>query len=79
MFAHGNRLDDVAAQWVSSFQNNASQAVADIVNFVIRSAGCDIKIDENDVGDPDNAPNRLGEIQEEYQDVRTLFLRQTKL
>ncbi|KAF2112903.1 STAG domain-containing protein [Lophiotrema nucula] len=67
VFAHGNRLDDVAAQWVASFRNNASQAVADIVNFVLRSAGCDIKIDENDVGDPDNAPNRLGEIQEEYQ------------
>ncbi|KAF2260154.1 STAG-domain-containing protein [Lojkania enalia] len=67
VFARGNRIDDVAAQWVASFEQHEANAVADIVNFVLRSAGCKIKIDENDIGDPDNAPNRLGEIQDEYQ------------
>lgn len=43
--------------------------MADIINFVLRASGCTIKIDEDDIGDPDNAPNRLGEIQEEYQNV----------
>jgi hypothetical protein len=43
--------------------------VAEVINFVLRAAGCHIKIDENDIADPDNCPNRLGEIQEEYQAV----------
>jgi len=69
VFAHGNNLEDVAAQWVQSFGQNEAQAVADIINFVLRAAGCHIQIDDNDVADPDNCPNRLSEIQEEYQAV----------
>ncbi|KAF2011377.1 STAG-domain-containing protein [Aaosphaeria arxii CBS 175.79] len=67
VFAHGNKLEDVAAQWVASFGEHEARAVADVVNFVLRAAGCTIKIDENDIADPDNCPNRLGDIQEEYQ------------
>ncbi|KAF2736048.1 STAG-domain-containing protein [Polyplosphaeria fusca] len=63
----GSRLDDVAAQWITSFREHEANAVAEIVNFVLRSAGCDIKIDQNDIDDPDNAPNKLGEIQDDYQ------------
>ena len=67
MFARGARLEDVAAQWIGRFNEHEARAVAEIVNLVIRAAGCHIRIDEDDVADPDNCPNRLGEIQDEYQ------------
>jgi cohesin complex subunit SA-1/2 len=57
----------VAAQWIARFNEHEARAVAEIVNLVIRAAGCHIKIDEDDIADPDNCPNRLGEIQDEYQ------------
>ncbi|KAF2190173.1 STAG-domain-containing protein [Zopfia rhizophila CBS 207.26] len=67
VFARGNNVEDVASQWVTRFQEHEAKAVAEVVNFVLRSAGCNIKIDDNDVSDPDNCASRLGEIQEEYQ------------
>ncbi|KAF1957699.1 STAG-domain-containing protein [Byssothecium circinans] len=67
IFARGNRVEDVAAQWISRFNEHEARAVAELVNFVIRAAGCHMKIDEDDIADPDNCPNRLGEIQDEYQ------------
>jgi cohesin complex subunit SA-1/2 len=69
VFAHGNKLEDVAAQWVQNFHNHEAKAVADIVNFVLRAAGCTIKVDEDDIADPDNCPSRLGDIQDEFQAV----------
>lgn len=63
-------LDDVAAAWVNSFQENEARALAEVVNFVLRAAGCSIRVDEDDVADPDNCPVRLGDIQDEYQAVR---------
>jgi cohesin complex subunit SA-1/2 len=55
---------------VASFHEDDLKAVSDVVNFVLRASGCTIKINEDDIADPDNCPNRLGEIQEEYQAVR---------
>jgi cohesin complex subunit SA-1/2 len=43
--------------------------VAEVVNMVLRAAGCDLRIDEDDVADPDNAPSRVAELQEEFQTV----------
>ena len=63
-------LDDVAAAWVNSFQEHEARALAEVVNFVLRAAGCSIRVDEDDVADPDNCPARLAEIQDEYQAVR---------
>lgn len=43
--------------------------MAEIVNLVFQASGCDLRINEDDIGDPDNAPNRVAEIQEEFQQV----------
>jgi cohesin complex subunit SA-1/2 len=69
VFARGNKLEDVAAQWVTGFREHEARAVAEVVNFVLRAAGCSIKIDEDDIADPDNCPNRLAAIQDDYQAV----------
>lgn len=69
IFARGTRLTDAAAQWVTRFNEHEAKAVAEIVNLVIRAAGCHVQIDEDDIADPDNCPHRLGDIQDEYNAV----------
>ena len=39
----------------------------DLVNFVLRSTGCALKITEHDIIDVDNAPSKLQDLQDEYQ------------
>lgn len=34
---------------------------------MLRAAGCSLRIDEDDIADPDNAPSRVAELQEEFQ------------
>ncbi|KAF2678498.1 STAG-domain-containing protein [Lentithecium fluviatile CBS 122367] len=67
IYARGSRLEDVAAQWIGRFNEHEANAVAELINFVIRAAGCHIQIDEDDIADPDNCVHRLGEIQDDYQ------------
>lgn len=67
MFGSTDRLEDVAARWVARFNEHEAKAVAEIINFVLRAAGCDLRIDEDDIADPDNAPSRVAELQDEYQ------------
>lgn len=72
IFARGTRLNDVAAQWVGHFHEHEAKAVAEIVNLVIRAAGCHVQIDEEDIAEPDNCPHRLGELQDDYNAVREM-------
>ncbi|CAA9959853.1 nuclear cohesin complex protein [Pyrenophora teres f. maculata] len=67
VFASGDRLEDVTARWMARFNEHEAKAVAEIINLVLQAAGCDLRINEDDIGDPDNAPNRVAEIQEEFQ------------
>ncbi|OJD30578.1 nuclear cohesin complex subunit [Diplodia corticola] len=67
VFAGNQSLNDVAAQWVRRFGEDNSEEMAALVNFVLRCAGCDLKIDAHDVENPDGVPGKLGDIQEEYQ------------
>lgn len=41
-----------------------------MVNFVIKCTGCNSQVDVHDIEDPDNAPSKLGDIQEEYQALK---------
>ncbi|KAF2995718.1 hypothetical protein E8E13_004373 [Curvularia kusanoi] len=67
VFGSADRLEDVTARWVARFNEHEAKAVAEIVNLVLRASGCDLRIDEDDVADPDNAPSRVAELQDEYQ------------
>ncbi|KAF1847180.1 STAG-domain-containing protein [Cucurbitaria berberidis CBS 394.84] len=67
VFASGDRLDAVTARWVARFYEHEGRSVAEIINLVLTATGCDVRINEDDIADPDNAPNRVAEIQEEYQ------------
>lgn len=72
VFARGHTLNDVASEWLKSFEESESQAVADLVNFVLKSAGCDLKVTDHDIEDPDNCTDKLEDIQGEFQAVSYL-------
>lgn len=69
VFASGDNLNDVAARWLHQFDDNNSHELAELINFVLRCAGCDSKVEEHDMEDPDNCDSKLNDIQEEYQAV----------
>lgn len=77
VFAHGKSLEEACTDWVTRFRSHESKAIAEIFNFVLKSAGCDQKVDEHDAEDPDHFPEKLRDIQDEYQAV-SRWLRYTR-
>ncbi|KAK5167672.1 cohesin complex subunit [Saxophila tyrrhenica] len=67
VFASDDSLETVASDWLKSFDEHEAQAMADVINFVLQCAGCGTEVTDHDIDDPDNATNRLTEIQDEYQ------------
>lgn len=67
VFASDDTLETVAAGWLKRFETHESMALAEVVNFVLRSTGCESEVTEHDIEDPDGCSNRLTDIQDEYQ------------
>ena len=67
VFAGDDTLEVIAASWLRRFDEHQSKAMAEVVNFVLRSAGCESTVTEYDVEDPDGCSNRLTDIQDEFQ------------
>ena len=44
--------------------------MCDLINFVIKCTGCNSQVNVHDIEDQDNAPSKLGDIQEEYQALK---------
>lgn len=51
------------------FNKHESNAVKELVNLVLLSAGCTIEVNSHDIEDPDHCANKLADIQEEFQSV----------
>lgn len=43
--------------------------MTDLVNCILQCAGCDQEVNEDDIRDPENIPNRLIDLQSVYQEV----------
>jgi cohesin complex subunit SA-1/2 len=43
--------------------------MTELVNFMLKAAGCDLQVTVDDINDFDNAAGRLKDIQDEYQAV----------
>ncbi|USW50051.1 Putative armadillo-like helical, stromalin conservative domain, cohesin subunit Scc3/SA [Septoria linicola] len=67
LFARDQTVDEVVAGWLAAFKDNEALAMTDLINFLLKSAGCKIKVDEHDIGDPDGATEKLRDIQGEHQ------------
>ena len=70
VFSEGHTLDAVATEWIARWGQNNAEAMCDMVNFVIKCTGCNSQVDVHDIEDQDNAPSRLGDIQDEYQALK---------
>ncbi|KAI9828797.1 MAG: hypothetical protein M1832_001902 [Thelocarpon impressellum] len=67
VFSNGRDLDAVAAGWASRYEQNNAEAISELVNFVLETAGCDLKVTVHDVEDQDNVTGKLSDLQDEYQ------------
>jgi len=54
---------------MSTYQRSEAEAMRDIVNFVLRSAGCELEVTVHDIEDQDNVTGKLSDLQDEYQAV----------
>ena len=67
VFASDDTLENIVASWLRRFDNHESMALAEVVNFVLRSAGCESEVTEIDIEDPDDCTNKLTDIQDAFQ------------
>lgn len=67
LFAQGHTADAVAAEWITKYDQHNANAMCELVNLVLKCTGCNLEVDVHDIEDPDNAPSKLQDIQEEYQ------------
>ncbi|KAL3417693.1 STAG domain-containing protein [Phlyctema vagabunda] len=67
VYTSGKNLDDVAAEWFTKCTDDVVGALADIVNFILKSAGCEIEVTNDDIEDVDNIEQKITDIQEEFQ------------
>lgn len=65
MFTSGDSLEDSATQWLNNYKADPQAALTDLVNFILKCCGCNLQLDQDDINDPDNAQDRLGELQAE--------------
>lgn len=72
IFTSGKTSDIVATEWLATFDSDNTAALTDLINMVLKAAGCDIKVTEDDINDPDNVPSRLEDIQEAHKDHTTV-------
>ena len=70
VFSEGHTPEAVAAHWIARWDQNNVEAMCDMINFVIKCTGCNSQVDVHDIEDQDNAPSKLGDIQEEYQALK---------
>ena len=63
---NGLHPDQLASEWVNSYNEEGTAAMRDLVNFVLRCAGCEFEVNVHDIEDPDNAPNKLEDLQDLY-------------
>jgi hypothetical protein len=69
IFTSGESSDAVAAAWLRRYEEDNTASMTDLVNCVLKCTGCDMKVTEDDINDPDNAANKINDLQEEYKGV----------
>ncbi|KAG5971076.1 hypothetical protein E4U58_000300 [Claviceps cyperi] len=68
IFGSGDSSDSISQHWLAKYKEDDAAALADLVNSIIQSAGCDLEVTIDDIRDPENIPNRLVDLQNVYQE-----------
>ena len=66
MFGNEKAPEEAAVEWLEKYDDHQANAMTDLVNFVLRCAGCELKVDVHDIEDPDNATGKLSDLQDEF-------------
>ncbi|EAW14467.1 cohesin subunit IRR1 [Aspergillus clavatus NRRL 1] len=69
VFGKNQTGDTVAAEWLTQYQKDAKVAMQAMVNFILRCTGTDLEVSDADIGDPDHAPERIIDLQNEYHSL----------
>ncbi|KAI8714318.1 SCD domain-containing protein [Fusarium sp. LHS14.1] len=64
----GESVESVVTEWVHKYREDEAAAMTDLVNCILQCAGCDQEVNEDDIRDPENIPNRLIDLQSVYQE-----------
>jgi cohesin complex subunit SA-1/2 len=56
-------LQTLATEWLASYKESKDTSAADLLNFILKSCGCDIAVQSHDIADPDTAGETLGPIE----------------
>lgn len=67
VFAHKKEMQEIVRGWCDVFADNESDALVEIINFVLRAAGCVGKVTSQDVEDPDAVTSKIMDLQDEFQ------------
>lgn len=68
VFGQSNNADTAAAEWLTQYQQDQTVAMRDLVNFILKCTGTDLGIEDSDITDVDHAPDRIADIQNQYQE-----------
>ncbi|CAO1636551.1 unnamed protein product [Parajaminaea phylloscopi] len=60
-------LQTTAEDWVVAYQSEPGPASAEMINFILRSCGCNSNVDESTVMDLDNVVDTIEQVQEEFK------------
>src|SRR5277367_2112737 len=69
IFTSDDSSDAVATTWLAQYEADNTASMTELVNCILKSAGCEMKVTEDDVNDPDNIPSKLNDMQDEYKGV----------
>ncbi|KAF2225769.1 hypothetical protein BDZ85DRAFT_316901 [Elsinoe ampelina] len=67
VFSGGKAIEEVASNWMQRFEQHESNALAEIVNFVLKCAGCESEVTNYDIEDVDGATTKVSDLQDEFQ------------
>ncbi|KAK6594859.1 STAG domain-containing protein [Botrytis cinerea] len=67
VYTSGRPSDEVVSTFLEKYAQNGPAAVAELINFVLKSAGCDLLVTEDDINDADNVNGKITDLQEEHQ------------
>lgn len=69
----GQSSDDIVSAFLEKYAQNGPGAMAELINFILKSAGCDLQVTEDDINDSDNVNGRIADLQQEHQAVGSVY------
>ncbi|KAF3923412.1 hypothetical protein ABW21_db0206241 [Orbilia brochopaga] len=63
----GEDASKVVQDWIDTYDSDNTDAMVSMINFILRSCGCNQSVTSDDIEDADSAASKLEDIQEIFQ------------